>query len=419
MENEVSSSISGGSFGNSEPGRKKCVVIPTTGGLVWVRGLKKRPRLKSSYAIMDGDFRPLKLSKDYHYFVSGPLTLVNDPPDIFELSLSDNIDSGRSWEFPTLVAHLLEKQQNLVFADRQSLEEHGDPGHDLIWATGMLDPDLAPVAADYMLARKLELSRPLFEKCAKYKRRMDIFLCADLPADERALFREAARQYGGHYHEISTLDDLTTILGGDTASAPHDDEKQPETRKQEEQGEQAGLPAGPKPAIDIPRPVLVSAVAVAAIVFLWAGYSFFGPGSSNGLHDPESAHADGTGAFMIEQLMAADQHDCRRRVMMAERFETKGLAKDKAATFNPKSFRGLCGLRFRNTGSTPFRLQLSEALENYAITGSDTLFTGRTLQAGKVTDLYLSRLPVELSAQLTITPEKGPRKRFQIKFTRP
>ena len=189
--------------------QQACIVVPTTGGLVWVRSLKKRPRLKSSYAIMDGDFRPLKLSKDYHYFVTGPLTLIQDPAQVFELSLSDNIDSGRSWEFPTLLAHLLEKQNTLEFADADKLEENGDPGFDLIWATGMLDPDLAPVAADYKLERKLELSRPLFENCVKHSRAIRILLSADLPVQEREMFEQAAKEFGADYHEISTLGELT------------------------------------------------------------------------------------------------------------------------------------------------------------------------------------------------------------------
>ena len=75
-------------------------------------------------------------------------------------------------------------------------------------------------------------------------------------------------------------------------------------------------------------------------------------------------------------------------------------------------------MRFRNTGPTPVRLQLSESLEGYAIVGNSSLFQGRELRAGKYMDLYLSRLPPNLRAQLIVTPEGGDKNRFFIDFNR-
>ena len=394
---------------------KTCVVVPTTGGMVWVRGLKKRPRLKSSYCVKTGDFRPLKLSKDYHHFIAGPLTQVQNPPQIYELALSDNIDSGRSWEFPTLVTHLLETRGQLAFADPAKLEKEGEPGCDLIWATGSLDQDLAPVAADYKLLRKLELSRPVFEKCAAQGHHVRIFLCAGQPAQERAAYKKVAQEFGADYHEITTLKDLTSALGIDLSPKPTTDK-----------------PTEPKEAISsqdsvnkleylnkkIHKGLLAGTMAGLGALLLWAGLSFFGSGPSTYQADPE-ANVLTAQTFTLEELVAKNQSDCRKRVMMADRFDTRALPFKPPKGFQINSRKELCGFRVRNIGTKAFRLQLSKALKEYSIRGNNSLYRGRELRAGKTSDLYLSRLPVKLRAQLTLTLEEAPNSHFFIEFTRP
>ncbi len=399
---------------------KSCVVVPTTGGMVWVRGLKKRPRLKSSYCVMEGDFRPLKLSKDYHHFVAGPLTQIQNPPQIYELALSDNIDSGRSWEFPTLVTHLLETQGQLGFAAPQSLENDGEPGCDLIWATGSLDQDLAPVAADYKLLRKLELSRPLFEKCTASGRHIRIFLCAGQPAGERAAYKEIAKEFGADYYEITTLKDLTKALGIDlstnTASSISSTNKHPQA-----DGNISGQPLvinENNQKKKIHGGLLAGTMAALGALLLWAGFSLFGSGSSTYQSDPETL-AQAASLFTLEELVAKDQSDCRRRIMMADRFDTRALPFTTPKGFLINSRKELCGLRVRNIGKTAFSLQLSEALQDYSIRGNNSLYRGRELRAGKASDLYLSRQPDNLQAHLTLTLGEARKSRFLLEFSRP
>ncbi len=399
---------------------KSCVVVPTTGGMVWVRGLKKRPRLKSSYCVKTGDFRPLKLSKDYHHFIAGPLTQVQNPPQIYELALSDNIDSGRSWEFPTLVTHLLETQDQLSFADPESLENEGEPGCDLIWATGSLDQDLAPVAADYKLLRKLELSRPLFEKCAAKGRHIRIFLCAGQPAGERAAYKDVAKEFGADYVEITTLNDLTTALGIDlsTRTAAKNSTPNEPPRIENNNTTQPTVINDINHRRKIHGGLLAGTMAALGSLLLWAGFNFLGSGSSTYQSDPE-AMAQAASLFTLEELVAKDQSDCRRRIMMADRFDTRDLLFTTPKGFQIKSRKELCGLRIRNIGKTAFRLQLSKALQDYSIRGNNSLYRGRELRAGKASDLYLSRQPDKLRAQLTLTLEEARKSRFLLEFSRP
>ncbi|MCF6200300.1 MAG: hypothetical protein L3J67_13100 [Hyphomicrobiaceae bacterium] len=398
---------------------KTCVVVPTTGGMVWVRGLKKRPRLKSSYCVMEGDFRPLKLSKDYHHFVAGPLTQVQNPPQIYELALSDNIDSGRSWEFPTLITHLLETQGQLSFADPSTLEKDGDPGCNLIWATGSLDQDLAPVAADYKLLRKLELSRPVFEKCAAQGHHIRIFLCAGQPAEERAAYKEVAKEFGADYYEITTFKDLTTALGIDLSAESTTKSTTAElTNSNDSTSTQPIVSTEDSSKNKIHKGLLAGTMAALGALLLWAGLSFFGSGSSTYQADPE-ANAQTAQTFTLEELIAKDQSDCRKRIMMADRFDTRALPFKPPKGFQINSRKELCGFRVRNIGTKAFRLQLSEVLKDYSIRGNNSLYRGRELRAGKASDLYLSRLPVNLRAQLTLTLEEARKSRFFIEFSRP
>src|SRR5690606_2634536 len=130
-------------------------VIPTTGGPLFIEGIQVRKRLKSSYAVTKGDFRPLAFSPDYARFVSGPLTGHIDPGP-YELSLSGAIDSGRSWELPVLLAHLLHAPERLAASGGLAGEAEGTDANQatcLVWATGAVDTDLNPAPGTYEIAR--------------------------------------------------------------------------------------------------------------------------------------------------------------------------------------------------------------------------------------------------------------------------
>ena len=208
--------------GTRSPAGGTAVLLPTTGEIVRIAGIKMRPRLKASYAALAGDFRPLKLSGDYHRFASGPLlTILGDATGPFELSLTGEIDTGRSWELPTLVAHLATAANALVGAPALDATgalpsaEAGDTPRParIVWATGKVDPDLAPQPDDYAIAQKCKLSAPLLAAYRTAGIEIVFIVPAGLDASDREALQALAAENGAPLHEAASLDDVAAALG--------------------------------------------------------------------------------------------------------------------------------------------------------------------------------------------------------------
>ncbi|MEL6748543.1 MAG: hypothetical protein AAFO79_12150, partial [Pseudomonadota bacterium] len=196
---------------------KIAVIAPTTGGLVQINGLKLRPRLQHSYVTMAGDFRPLGISADYHRLVAGPMAaegLLAEVADggrhVYELSLSGDIDSGRSWELPTLVAHLAHADGRLVPVAMEGLE----PAEvTLIWATGMVDPDLAPQTGDYAIATKTALSGAPLGSHRAAGGDVEVIVSSALPVGDLQHLRAWCADNGFQLTTVDDLADLQAALG--------------------------------------------------------------------------------------------------------------------------------------------------------------------------------------------------------------
>ena len=191
--------------------RPACIVLPTTDGLVWLCGLKERSASLKSHMTLVGDFRQLPLSREYHQFVSMPLKQVRTDEASVQIELSREIDSGRSWEFPVLLAHILHGHGLLAFPDLDALEEGRDPGCDLVWATGKLDADLIPVAGNYSLSQKFCLSGDVLEKFRHHDRRVDIVLGGPLSEDDRRQTHALASHLDLEFEEVRSFDEISFL----------------------------------------------------------------------------------------------------------------------------------------------------------------------------------------------------------------
>jgi hypothetical protein len=133
------------------------VIIPTTGGPLIVKSLKPRQGLPASTAFAEGDFRPLPWSADYARLCTSALAPVIGGLVPHELRLSGSFDAGRSWEAPVALAHLL-------LARGHSLVASPDEAEAILWTTGAVDLDLAPIPGHYALIDKLALSADLLAR---------------------------------------------------------------------------------------------------------------------------------------------------------------------------------------------------------------------------------------------------------------
>jgi hypothetical protein len=132
-------------------------VIPTTAGPLVITALRPRPGLPVSAAFADGDFRGLAWSGDYARLCTpgGPLSRVIPGLAPHEMRLSGSFDAGRSWEAPVALAHLLLARGHACAAGPAEAEA-------IVWTTGAIDLDLAPIGGDYALTDKIEKTATLF-----------------------------------------------------------------------------------------------------------------------------------------------------------------------------------------------------------------------------------------------------------------
>ena len=400
------------------------VLLPTTGEIVRIVGVKSRPRLASSYAAIVGDFRPLKLSADYHRFVTGPLTQILDPGAAggdgpFELSLSGEIDTGRSWELPTLVAHLLNRAGRLVACpafDAGDEEGDDDPLDSdpptIVWATGKVDPDLAPQSDDYAIKQKCALSKPQLEAWRDKGHRFRFVVPAGLPDDDRKEIAELAAAFRAPVSEAASLQavadaigvDLTDVVAGQVGNAVA-------TRNDQGQaGAAAVSPEATGRGSAKPWPGrIIAAGAVAAIV---AGIAYVGAGPSGpSIFDGDSGQgrqgAKAMPAITMSRLFAEDRAGCINRIMVSAPLQEAAIAEGDSG-FDVPHADGLCGLRLRNSSGATLTLGLSAEFQPFTIRGDNALFRGVEVAAGDKIDLVFSRAPSTLSSTLSIsTPGDG------------
>jgi hypothetical protein len=190
------------------------VILPTTGALNQIVRLTGRPGLKASFVVMRGDYRPLAVSKDYDALTdeAGPLAklapLVASGP--YEMRVSGNFDSGKSWELPVVIAHM-------VVALGAELVDDPAEAELILWSTGAVDLDLGIVPQNYSLPAKLALSKSTFQAGVTAGARIQVFLPPDSdPAPFQTMLAEisAARASVDVVdHVFDARDWLRTELG--------------------------------------------------------------------------------------------------------------------------------------------------------------------------------------------------------------
>jgi hypothetical protein len=139
--------------------RSLMIVIPTTRRPVVIVSLKPRPNLPASFVVAEGDFRALPITPDYDWLIGPSGPVGRRVPDVArssqELKLSESFESGRSWEVPVSLAHLL-------VASGRRLTGRAEDADLLLWSTGAVDVDLNIADQNYFLEEKLRRSLDLF-----------------------------------------------------------------------------------------------------------------------------------------------------------------------------------------------------------------------------------------------------------------
>lgn len=351
------------------------VVIPTTAAVIRIVDLRIRARLRTSYAALQGDFRPLGISEDYWRFLSGPMLELIDPGP-YEITLSGVIDSGRSWELPVMIAHLLHARGALT----GKLEDGQQPYNRLIWSTGKVDAHLAPLPDFYHLEDKLAASKDLFSEARKNGVEICLIVPRNLAGRDAAAARAAALEFRADLHEVASLSDVILALGLDHFELT------------DLHGTSANLPLPKRTVVhsNIRYRLLRAIGILAALLLAVSGYSI-------GFRRP----ANTLQSLVVDVLSAGSDEECQERIYATRILEAQPLA-SKDDTYSIKIRDGLCGLEFRNTGRNTIKIALDNRLGSYGILGDNPLFAGMELPANRSIPFYFARRPVAGSYKLIL-----------------
>jgi hypothetical protein len=386
---------------NDRPG----VIVPTTSAPITIESLKRRTRLPASYVALKGDFRPLQISSDYDRFVRGPLQAILAELVSFELVLDGDIDCGRSWELPVLIAHWLEVAQGEGRA--------ADTPMPLVWATGMVDADLRPLPSDYHIPRKIAACADnLADWRADFGGVIAIVPKTSEP-DEEARIRAQFAAEDIPVHFIADFEELDAVLSRETGCVV--------------QTAAAEAPA----STDLPVPDGRGGRLGAA--WLWGGaglaavglFLFFVPVLPNGSvistllgnpGDPEQAfRVPGEPALSVNGLYAEDRTECINKIYSGAPLDSQA-ATQTVDGFSLQTGSALCGLEFRNRSLATIEVTLAADLIGRGIAGSSSLATPIVLAPNQSRELIFAQPPGVLSAAAQISEPGAPDRHWTIRL---
>lgn len=396
------------SHGRAPPG----VIVPTTHEPITIQSLKRRKRLPASYVALKGDFRPLQISSDYDRFVRGPLQAVLAELVSFELVLDGDIDCGRSWELPVLVAHWLEVARR---ADGGRGEADAVP---LVWATGMVDADLRPLPSDYHIPRKIAACAERFAGWrADFGKVIAIVPKAADPEEEarlRALF--AAEDIPVHF--IADFEELDAVLSRETGRAVAAPALDPPA------ADVANSDAVPAPGPPRKRGLPGWAWGIAGLAAVGL-FVFFVPVLPNGSvvstllgnsGDKEQAfRVAGEPALSVNGLYAEDRTECIEKIFSGAPLDTQSATKTVDG-FSLQTGGALCGLAFRNHALETIEVTLDADLIGRGIAGSSSLATPMVLGPNQSRELIFAQPPGVLSAATQVSQPGEPERTWTIRL---
>ncbi len=117
------------------------VLVPTTQKLVGITDIVEENRGVLPVVCVTNELKSLPISNEYKNFVQNPTGIVENFTNIssYRIDLTDEINTGNSWQLSFAIAHLLRHKNSLIFS--KSKKNLGD-AKNIIWSTGRLNKNL-------------------------------------------------------------------------------------------------------------------------------------------------------------------------------------------------------------------------------------------------------------------------------------
>jgi len=188
---------------------KALVLIPTTTRPVIITAIRERRNLPASLVVAEGDFRALPISRDYDTLVgaAGPLggLLGSHGLPSHELKLSEGFETGRSWEVPVSIAHVLVERGVELVKEPQAADL-------IVFATGAVDSDLGIVKERYFLSQKVANTAELLAKVRPDGRIVALLPDGATDGDGGPDARNRLAQVGADVLKVATVRDAVAAI---------------------------------------------------------------------------------------------------------------------------------------------------------------------------------------------------------------
>ena len=154
--------------------RSFTVLIPTTQNVVGFTDITEENKNVSPIVCINNNLTPLAISSDYNNFVKSPSGVVEKFTNIssYRLDLTDNIDTGESWQLGFFVAHLINHIKKLIFSEVDDLITHN--ANSILWCTGIINVNLDLEDVRH-IDIKLKNSISIFEEASRQNKK--VYLC--------------------------------------------------------------------------------------------------------------------------------------------------------------------------------------------------------------------------------------------------
>ncbi|MEM7693575.1 MAG: hypothetical protein AAF318_03935 [Pseudomonadota bacterium] len=338
------------------------ILVPTTGGTAVIASLAPQPGARQHFATLKGDFRKLPISGDYAQFAT-----LADPAAVgLRLELTDRVETGRSWEFPALVAHRA-LAAGLPLTDDVALAAT------VIFATGEIGADLSPGRPPEGLCAKLDHAAPLFSAAGG----TIVALHGPLPTEDDAALATAMDACGGTRIAIGSAPDIAALFAAPPPPPPPPASTSARRAASSRFGKRAFLASG----------LVAAALAVGVMA----------SNLSTTLREEEVS------ALMNIAVMTADTRAACQDALMAGQVTTSPVTVEDGAVALPEAAR-VCALTVAATAGGPTSLIVPPALGDALIPHATPIGRPVGILAGQPYTLIFAKTP---TAGATLTAVRG------------
>ena len=147
--------------------KKFTILVPTTKNVVGITDITEEDKGVLPVVCKSNELRPLDISNDYKNFIQNPTGIIEKLVNAqsFRLDLTDEIQTGESWQLGFAIAHLLKYRNSIEYSKSKSDLFYKS---DIIWTTGKINSNLDILDVEHVEV-KLKNSLSLFRKAKKKK----------------------------------------------------------------------------------------------------------------------------------------------------------------------------------------------------------------------------------------------------------